>query len=141
MALLDPDRYDAFLSLDIEPKDLALHSREALAASRFITDSEEGKRIWNYTTSDASRTVLDEMKKKAGVRSLKALYRDAGCVDLVLSGGVIELQPWRHMGGERWMLFKNRETIKFPETVSDEELGTALLSELEVSRNGSYEGT
>ncbi len=81
------------------------------------------------------------MKKRAGVRSIKALFRGAGNVDLIWTRGTIELEPHRHLGGERWALFENRETIKFSETVSEEELGTALISELEVSRNGSYEGT
>ncbi|MCP1200868.1 contact-dependent growth inhibition system immunity protein [Notoacmeibacter sp. MSK16QG-6] len=140
MATLDPDDLDEILSAELGARELGAAAWTALRASRYLEDGVEVRRVWEALKTDPSKRIFEEMKKRAGVRSIKALFRGSASVDLIWTEGTIELQPHRHIRGDRWALFKNRVTIKFSETVSEEELGTALLSELEVSRNGSYEG-
>ncbi|WP_114389832.1 contact-dependent growth inhibition system immunity protein [Notoacmeibacter marinus] len=141
MATLDPDGLDEILAHSLSAKDLGAIAWEALRASRYLEDSNEVRLVLEALKTNPSKRRLEEMKKRAGARSIKGLFRGSASVDLIWTEQIIELEPHRHLGGERWALFENRETIKFSETVSEEKLGIALISELEVSRNGSYEGT
>ncbi len=141
MAGLDPERIDALLPTDLTAPELGAAAWVALRASRYLEDDAAVAAVRAYVATRPSKRIFEEMKKQAGVRSVKALFGGAGSVDLIWTKGTIELEPHRSLGGGRWMRFENREPIRFAETVSDAELGAALLAALQLSRNGSYEGT
>ncbi|RLQ88780.1 contact-dependent growth inhibition system immunity protein [Notoacmeibacter ruber] len=141
MASIDPEGMDEFYSRDLRAAELGAAAWKALHASRYLEYDDAIRAVRDYVKSGPSDRSIQEMKKRAGARSIKILFEGSASVDLVWTEGTIELEPLRHIIGDRWTLFENRETIKFTDTVSDEELGTALLSELEFSRDGSYKGT
>ncbi|GHE06496.1 hypothetical protein U879_08250 [Defluviimonas sp. 20V17] len=134
-AVGDPKGYAAFLEAEPARGDLGRAVHEALAASRFITpDHPEWDAIMRMPTEDEIRAQEDDLKRRAGIKTRKALYNGAGLVSVTLRDGAIELRPLRHLGRGAWEGIRGHEPVRLPEFVSDTELGEAVAAAIKISR-------
>lgn len=134
-AVYDPQGFAAFLDAEPPREDLGRAVRDALAASRFITpDHPEWDAIMRMPTEDEIKSREDDLKRRAGVKTLKALYSGVGSVAVTQRDGQIELRPLRHRSRGAWEGIRGHEPICLPESVSDTELGDAVAAALDVSR-------
>lgn len=132
----DPKGYAAFLDPDPARGDLGRAVHEALAASRFITpDHPEWGTVMRPPTEDEIRAQEDDLKRRAGIKTRKALYNGAGLVSVTMRDGAIELRPLRHLGRGAWEGIRGQEPIRLPGSISDTELGDAVTAAIEISRN------
>lgn len=135
-AVGDPKGYAAFLDPEPARERLGRAVHEALAASRFITpDHPEWDAIMRMPTEDEIKAREEDLKRRAGVKTNKALYNGVGSVAVTLRDGQIELRPLRYLGRVAWEGIRGHEPIRLPESVSDTELGDAVTAAIEISRN------
>lgn len=135
-AVYDPQGYAAFLDAEPAREDLGRAVRDALAASRFITpDHPEWDIIMRPPTADEIKAREEDLRRRAGVKTNKALYNGVGSVAVTLRDGQIELRPLRHLGRGAWEGIRGHQPIRLPGSVSDTELGDAVNAAIEISRN------
>lgn len=102
-AVGDPKGYAAFLEAEPARGDLGRAVHEALAASRFITpDHPESDAIMRMPTEDEIKAREEDLKRRAGLKTLKALHTGIANVAVTLRDGQIELHPLRHRGRGAW---------------------------------------
>ena len=134
-AVGDPKGYTAFLDAEPAREVLGRAVHEALAASRFITpDHPEWDTVMRPPTEDEIRAQEDDLKRRAGIKTRKALYNGAGLVSVTMRDGAIELRPLRHLGRGAWEGIRGQEPVRLPESVPDAELGQAVAAAIEISR-------
>lgn len=132
----DPKGYTAFLDAEPAREVLGRAVHEALAASRFITpDHPEWDTVMRLPTEGEVRAQEDDLKRRAGIKTRKALYNGAGLVSVTMRDGAIELRPLRHLGRGAWEGIRGHESIRLPGSISDTELGDAVNAAVEISRN------
>jgi len=120
--MLNALKHDAaFLDADTPREDLGRAVHDALVASRFTTpDHPEWDAIMRMPTDDEIKSREDDLKRRAGVKTNKALYTGVGRDVVTLRDGQIELCPLRHRGRGAWEGIRGHEPIRLPESVSDE---------------------
>jgi hypothetical protein len=134
-AVGDPRGYAAFLDPEPAREDLGRALHDALAASRFITpDHPDWDTVMRPPTEDEIRAQEDDLKRRAGIKTRKALYNGAGLVSVTMRDGAIELRPLLHLGRGAWEGIKGHEPVRLPESVSNAELGEAVAAAIEISR-------
>ncbi|MEX5729803.1 hypothetical protein Ga0609869_003156 [Rhodovulum iodosum] len=134
-AVGDPRGYAAFLDPEPPREDLGRAVHDALAASRFITpDHPEWDTVMRPPTEDEIRAQEDDLKRRAGIKTRKALYNGAGLVSVTMRDGAIELRPLLHLGRGAWEGIKGHEPVRLPESVSNAELGEAVAAAIDISR-------
>ena len=132
----DPKGYSQYFDADLSAEEMGREARAALMASRFIDpEHPEWDEVIRIPTKEEFDAWDDANKARAGVKTLKALYNGAGNVSLGLQDGTIEISPWRYRGRGHWEGIRGQEDVVLPEGVSDDALGQAILSALEISRN------
>ncbi|MBK1622708.1 contact-dependent growth inhibition system immunity protein [Afifella marina] len=132
----DPAGYDQIHTARMPDSDLGYEARSALRASRFVApEHPDWDSVIRIPTDDELREEEERDKKRAGVRSLRALYAGAGSVSLQLRDGEITIEAERHRGHGHWEGIPGIKPTILPESVSDEVLGAAVNAALEVSRN------
>ncbi|MDF0602616.1 contact-dependent growth inhibition system immunity protein [Psychromarinibacter sp. C21-152] len=135
-AVGDPKGFAAFLDPQPAREDLGRAVHEALAASRFITpEHPEWDTVMRPPTADEIKARENDLKRRAGVKTNKALYNGVGSVAVTLQDGQIELSPLRHLGRGAWEGIRGHEPIRLPGSISDTELGDAVTAAIEISRN------
>lgn len=134
-AVGDPKGYAAFLDPEPASEDLGRAVHDALATSRFITpDHPEWDTVMRPPTADEIKAREDDLKRRAGVKTSKALYNGVGSVAVTLQDGQIELSPLRHLGRGAWEGIRGHEPVRLPESIPDAELGQAVAAAIEISR-------
>ncbi len=132
----DPFGYDQIHAAQMPDGELGCEARSALLASRFVApEHPDWDRVIRIPTDDELREEEERDRKRAGVRSLRALYAGAGSVSLRLQDGEITIEAERYRGRGHWEGIRGMEPTTLPESVSDEELGAAINAALQVSRN------
>lgn len=135
-AVGDPKGYAAFLDAEPAREDLGRALHDALTASRFTTpDHPEWDTIMRPPTADEIKAREADLKRRAGVKTNKALYKGVGSVAVTLQDGQIKLNPLRHRGRGAWEGIRGHEPIRWTASVSDAELGDAVTAAIEISRN------
>ena len=129
-----PEGYRAFFDPGAESFVFARHVRAALAASRFVPPSHpEFDRLIRMPTDTELDALEAEDLARAGVKTRRALYRDAAHLSLRLQDGEIELDPMRY-GRSGWWEGISGAATTLPEDVDNEVLGAAILEALATSR-------
>jgi len=132
----DPKGYNEYLAPNMNAEDMGREARAALMASRFIApDHPEWDSVMRWPTPEEIKALNEADKARAGVKTLKALYHDAGSVTLTLQEAKIRIKPWRYRGRASWEGIRGHEDTVLPEDVPDEALGKAILDALDVSRS------
>jgi len=132
----DPKGYAAFLDAEPAREDLGRAVHDALAARRFIPpDHPEWSTVIRMPTEDEIKAREEDLKRRAGVKTLKALNTGVGSVAVTLRDGQIELRPLRHRGRGTWEGIRGHKPTRLPESVSDAELGDAVAVALDVSKS------
>jgi hypothetical protein len=135
-AVGDPKGYAAFLDAEPAREDLGRALHDALAASRFITpDHPEWDTVMRPPTEDEIKAQEDALKRRAGIKTRKALYNGAGLVSVTMRDCTIELHPLRYLGRGAWEGVRGQEPIRLPGSISDSELGDAVTAAIEISRS------
>ena len=119
---------------------LGLLARRALAASRYITpDHREFDDVIKFDREGKKLQAYDrELLEKFGLKTRKALYRNAAFVKLALRDGTIKVHTGLWGGIGKWYLDKVPPDT-YPDTIDDEEFGAILNRALEASRASSSE--
>ena len=131
----DPKGYAAFLDAEPAAEVLGRAVYYALAASRFITpDHPEWDTVMRPPTAVEIKGREDDLKRRAGVKTNKALYNGVGSVAVTLQDGKIELHPLRHRGRGAWEGIKGHEPVRLADSASSAELGEAVAAAIEISR-------
>ena len=130
----DPEGYEAFFDPNADGLVFARHVRAALAASRFVPPSHpEFDRLIRMPKQAELDALEAEDLARAGVKTRRALYRDAAHLSLRLQDGQIELGPMRYRRAGWWEGIRGA-TPTIPEDVDDEVLGAAILKALATSQ-------
>ena len=88
----------------------------------------------SFGTRESLRADDNALKRRAGVKTLKALYEGAGSVGLKLEDGVIEVIPDRYRGNSCWDAVPGHINARLPEGATDPDLGAAINAAMAVSR-------
>lgn len=126
--------FEAFLGPDLPDAELGAVARQALAASRFITPDDPDWEMLSFGTRESLRADDAALKRRAGVKTLKALYEGAGSVALKQEDGMIEVIPDRYRGNSCWDAVPGHVNSRLPEGVSDNDLGAAINAAMTISR-------
>lgn len=131
----DPKGYAAFLAAEPAHDDLGRAVHDALAASRFITPGHpEWEAIMQMPTEGEIKAREEDLKLRAGVKTVRALYTGFGGVAVTLRDGQIELHALRHLGRGAGEGIRGHEPVLLPESVSDTDLGEAVAEAIRISR-------
>jgi hypothetical protein len=130
----DPKGIELFLDPAPQARTLGEGVRAALAASRFLDPSHpEFDAVMRFPMEDELKARDARLMERAGVKTSATLYRGAGLVSAVSQDGTLSLKPWRYLRGGNWGSARV-EPGTIPEAASDEQLGAAVLAEIERSR-------
>jgi len=138
LAVHDPEGYNKAFEPDMAAADLGREARAALAASRFIPpDHPEYHSLIRFPTEEETGALEARDMAIAGVKTRAALYKGAGSVALEMKEGVIEVVGLRYRGHGHWEGIRGYTPQKVSETVTDDELGAAILAAIDRSRRAS----
>lgn len=134
MTAFDPKGYRRIFATPPGKAELGASVRAALAASRFLDPTHpEFDAVMRFSSDSEFAEMERADLERAGLKTRAALYRGAGHVSAMLQDGEIGLVPWRHRGAGHWEEF-GAERFSASAALSDEELGAAVLTEIERSR-------
>lgn len=129
-----PKGYEAVFDPGADGPVFARHVRAALAASRFVPPSHpEFDRLIRMPKQAELDALEAEDLARAGVKTRRALYRDAAHLSLRLQDGEIELGPMRYRRAGWWEGIRGAAPT-VPEAVDDAALGAAILEALATSQ-------
>lgn len=122
----DYSQKNEFLSIDENDAEIGKHLREALSLSRFVDPDKDEELDLYLFDQERYREWLDDVNKKFGYKTKKALFHSMVMCHLTLYEGQITIEPWRQESLNGWDREGLRgKEITISENCTDEELGAA----------------
>lgn len=129
----DPDADQRFLLTDADDIALGLAAHGALKQSRWIgLDNPDFWRVMQRDWTDEE--YFGPLLERAGVRTLRTLYKGAQHISMMLQDGKITLKAMDSEGPGTWKGVKDRRMIVLPAVIDDQALGSAIRAALKMGR-------
>ncbi|TCP92064.1 uncharacterized protein DUF1436 [Cricetibacter osteomyelitidis] len=135
IGMTNPEQNFEYTSLDISHDYLGEIIRKKLKESRVLEISEFQKIFHSEKMKSLTNSLEKEMKLKFGYKNKKEIYRDMNFLSIDINNGKLIVTPHHQdsLDGFTSVRDKNGNTVTFeyPITLSDEELGIAVMKAFE----------